>query len=616
MTTPTPFPADWQPLLVHEPFAVMTAEQLQLLTRYGKRQHYPRGSSLLNPQAGLATQLFIVLEGQVLAEDIYSGQPFAMLSQGEMFPLGALLAQRPVTNHYRADSDCMVLLLPHAAFLELCRASSAFQQFCTQRLANLLSRARQQHPAALGGQGLSLHTPLSAVIQRPPVTCRPDTALRPLLELMQDQGVGSVVITSPEQRLLGLFTLRDLLSAHLAGRPDNIPVQQLMRQPSCILPPTALASEAMLALVQSGERHVMVCEGSTLVGIVSEHDLYRLSRLDMKEMLQRLSRCDSTAALSGVAATFRRQVVALFRQGMDADASTRLLSLFNDQLLTRLCQLHLAEAGLDDVEICWLQFGSSGRQENTLSSDQDSGIVFHSSKPLLQHQLALQLPAIAQGICSALSACGLPLCRNGVMAGNPSHCLSLDDWSDTFISQLMQSDDTAGHIGLYLDLRPVWGNTALGLELASRLRQRAADRQVLQALSRNARRYQAPLGWSGRLQTDENDKLDLKAALDFFVDAARIMALMAGCAAGRTSERFAAASQLPGLDSSDCQSFTDSARFLQDLRLRHQLACQDNAAGLDSLIDPRQLSTLDARILKETLRQARKLQAWLGRQLP
>jgi CBS domain-containing protein len=89
----------------------------------------------------------------------------------------------------------------------------------------------------------------------------------------------------------------------------------------------------MLALVQSGERHVMVCEGSTLVGIVSEHDLYRLSRLDMKEMLQRLSRCDSTAALAGVAATFRRQVVALFKQGMDADACTRLLSLFNDQLL-------------------------------------------------------------------------------------------------------------------------------------------------------------------------------------------------------------------------------------------------------------------------------------------
>jgi CBS domain-containing protein len=230
----------------------------------------------------------------------------------------------------------------------------------------------------------------------------------------------------------------------------------------------------MLALVQSGERHVMVCEGSTLVGIVSEHDLYRLSRLDMKEMLQRLSRCDSTAALSGVAATFRRQVVALFKQGMDADASTRLLSLFNDQLLARLCQLHLGEAGLDEVEICWLQFGSSGRQENTLTSDQDSGIVFHSSSRCAA-PAGPATAAIAQRICSALSACGIPLCRNGVMAGNPSHCLSLEDWSDTFISQLMQSPDTAGHIGLYLDMRPAWGSMA-GLELASALRQRATDR--------------------------------------------------------------------------------------------------------------------------------------------
>ncbi|BBF84317.1 predicted signal-transduction protein containing cAMP-binding and CBS domain [Aquitalea magnusonii] len=613
---PTPFPADWQALLLHEPFAAMSAEQLAQLASHARRQHFPRGSSLASPQAGPANQLFIVVDGQVLAEDIYSGQPFAMLGQGDMFPLGALLAQRPVTNHYRADSDCMVLQLPREAFVALCAQSPAFQLFCTQRLANLLSRARQLHPSALGGQGLSLHTPLSAVIQRPPVTCRPETALRPLLQQMQSEGVGSVVITSPEQRLLGLFTLRDLLSAHLAGRGDDTAVKELMRQPVCILPPSALASEAMLALVQSGERHVMVCEGSTLVGIVSEHDLYRLSRLDMKEMLQRLGRCDSTAALSGVAATFRRQVLALFKQGMDADASTRLLSLFNDQLLARLCQLHLAEAGLEDAEICWLHFGSSGRQENTLTSDQDSGLVFRCSTPLRQQQLAQQLPAIAQRICSALSACGIPLCRNGVMAGNPSHCLSLDDWCDTFISQLMQSADSAGHIGLYLDIRPAWGQQLLGLELASALRQRASDPSVLQALSRTARSYQPPLGWSGRLQTDQDDKLDLKAALDLFVDGARILALQAGSAASRTGERFAAAADLPGLKHSDCQSFADSARFLQDLRLRHQLACQEQGAGLDSLIDPQQLGTLDARILKETLRQARKLQAWLGQHLP
>ncbi|RQO73597.1 hypothetical protein DBR44_07740 [Aquitalea sp. FJL05] len=613
---PTPFPADWQALLQHEPFTAMTADQLAQLAGQARRQHYPRGASLTSPQAGPASQLFIVLEGQVLAEDIYSGQAFALLGQGEMFPLGALLAQRPVTNHYRADSDCMVLQLPQAAFVTLCQQSAAFQLFCTQRLANLLSRARQLHPAALGGQGLSLHTPLAAVIQRPAVCCRPETTLRPLLQLMQQEGVGSVVITSPEQRLLGLFTLRDLLDAHLAGHGDDTPVQQLMRQPACLLPPSALASEAMLALAQSGERHVMVCEGMTLVGIVSEHDLYRLSRLDMKEMLQRLSRCDSTAALSGVAATFRRQVLALFQQGMDANATTRLLSLFNDQLLTRLCQLHLSGAGLEEVEICWLQLGSSGRQENTLTSDQDSALVFRCNDALRQQQLAQHLPAIAQRIGSALSACGIPLCRNGLMAGNPSHCLSYADWSDTVIQQLQSAPQDAGHIGLYLDLRPAWGQHKLGLELAGQLRQAASQPAVLSALSRSARRYQPPLGWSGRLQTDQDEQLDLKAAVDFFVDAARILALHAGSAASRTSERFAAAASLPGLSTSACQSFADSAQFLQELRLRHQLACQEAAARLDNMIRPAELGALDARILKETLRQARKLQAWLAQYIP
>jgi len=610
---PTPMPTDWQHLFQHEPFAAMDQAQLALLQQHGRRQHYKRGSILTGPEIGQASQLFILLDGQVQAEDMYGGQPFALLGQGEMFPLGALLSQRPATNRYRAESDCLLLQLPQTVFAELCRQSPPFQLFCTQRLANLLSRARQLHPAALGSQGLSLHTPLSAVIQRPPVSCRPETPLRPLLQLMQQENVGSVVITSPEQRLLGLFTLRDLLKAHLEGHADDTPVEQLMRQPSCILPPSALASAAMLALAQSGERHVMVCEGLSLIGIVSEHDLYRLSRLDMKEMLQRLSRCDSTEALAVLATTFRRQVLAQFSQGMEANALTRLLTLFNDQLLARLCQLHLTQAGLEQVEICWLQFGSSGRQENTLNSDQDSGLVFRSQDPRQHRELAQQLPAIAQRICAALSACGIPLCRNGIMAANPSHCLPLEEWTDSLLTAPIKQ---AGHLGLYLDMRPAWGQHGLGLELAARLQQHARQPDVLSALSRQARRYQPPLGWTGRVLADQNAQLDLKAAVDLFVDGARILALQAGSAASRTSERFAAAAGLPELSASDCQSFADSAQFLQELRLRHQLSSQEKGRRLDNLIEPAALGMLDARILKETLRQGRKLQSWLARHLP
>jgi CBS domain-containing protein len=89
-----------------------------------------------------------------------------MLGQGEMFPLGALLAQRPVSNHYRADSDCMVLQLPRAAFVALCAASTCIPAVLHPASGQPAVPCQTAAPSALGGQGLSLHTPLSAVIQR------------------------------------------------------------------------------------------------------------------------------------------------------------------------------------------------------------------------------------------------------------------------------------------------------------------------------------------------------------------------------------------------------------------------------------------------------------------
>ncbi len=605
----------WPELLRHEPFAQMSSEHQDRLLANARRLHYRRGDTVLSPAQGPAERLLIVLSGQVSAEDMQTGETFVELLPGEMFPLGALTSRRAVTNHYRAVGDLSLLHVPEADFHAVLADSAPFQQFCAQRLAHLLSRSRQQPPPGLAGQGMSLHTPLSGIIRRPTVTCRPDAPLRQVLAVMQQENIGSTVITSPEQRLLGIFTLRDLLAAHLKHVDDNTPVDRLMRKPASILPPDALASEAILLLAQTGERHVMVCDGPHLVGLVTEHDLYRLSRLDLKELLVRLAQCDSTAALAGVATTFRRQALQLFRQGMEADAATRLFSLFNDQLVQRLCQLHIADAGLgDDVSLTWLQFGSHGRQEPTLTADQDNGLLFSARDPLRQQEIGQRLPALGQAVCSALSVCGIPLCRNGIMAGNPTHCLSAEDWQDTFLNNLMADPASAGHIGLYLDMRAGWGDRAPASALADTLHRHAsANPMVMKALLASALRQVPPLSWSGRLLADDDSRLDLKPAAQIFVDGARLMALMTGSRASRSADRFSDAASLPGMGEGDARAYADSLQFLQSLRLRHQQGSLEAGLPLDNLLPLEQLSPLDYRILKETLRQGRKLQQWLAR---
>lgn len=606
--------AVWQKLQRQEPFASMQQEHLAYLIDNSTARHFDEGDILFTPDKGVVRQLSILLTGSVVAEDIYTHDPFATLGQGEMFPLGALLSKRAVTNFYRAQTPGSLAILAEQAFEYLLEQSEPFKNFCTHRLATLLSKAREHSVTSLPNQSLSLHTPLAALIRRPPVTCRPDTTLRQLLEQMSRENVGSVVVTTDDSRPLGVFTLRDLLAANLNQVADTTPARLIMRTPQTTLPSSALATEAILALASHGERHVLVCNGQTLIGIVSEHDLYRLSRLDLKELMGRLDHTDNTDTLSGIATAFRRHALQLFIQGMDADAVTRMLSLFNDRLVSRLCEIHLAPALSAGMEVCWMQLGSEARQEPTLITDQNNGLLFIPPEgepvdPLRQHLLSA-----TQRISTALSACGIPRCPANRMASHGSHCLSLEEWQNrlnTILSGQQQQDNP---VGIYLDTRPLWGNIMKGLEFGTALQQQISrSKSLLGLLGKEALSHQAPLNWRGKIIADHDDLLDLKKTSTIFVDGARILALAGNQPLVRTAERLKNATSQPGLNISDCQAWADSFEFIQGLRLKHQLNCLENGRPINSLINPEKLNPLDNRILKETLRQARKLQQWLAR---
>ena len=108
--------------------------------------------------------------------------------------------------------------------------------------------------------------------------------------------------------------------------------------------------------------------------------------------------------------------------------------------------------------------------------------------------------------------------------------------------------------------------------------------------------------------------LDLKInGITPFVDAARIFALYAGANASSTVARLRAAARAWNLAPGEVEAWVAAFHFIQLLRLRHQHAAQTKGEAVDNRIDPEQLNALDRRILKEAFRQARKLQAVMGR---
>ncbi|NCZ53500.1 MAG: hypothetical protein EBY81_06365, partial [Verrucomicrobia bacterium] len=102
----------------------------------------------------------------------------------------------------------------------------------------------------------------------------------------------------------------------------------------------------------------------------------------------------------------------------------------NDKLGCRVLELEALKHDLGGLGFCWIALGSEGRLEQTLATDQDNGIIFTANGP--PEQIRERLLPFAQAVNQALDQCGFPLCKGGIMAGNPQWCLSIDEWQARF----------------------------------------------------------------------------------------------------------------------------------------------------------------------------------------
>jgi CBS domain-containing protein len=135
-------------------------------------------------------------------------------------------------------------------------------------------------------------------------------------------------------------------------------------------------------------------------------------------------------------------------------------------------------------------------------------------------------------------------------------------------------------------------------------------------MSDNARLNRPPLSWRGELVPSEDasgtEGIDLKLVGSMpITDAARIFSLATGVVATVTIERLREAAPEKGISDGDLADWCDAFGYLQMLRLRTQhrritqvLPPSDNP----NLLPLATLSALDQRVLKESLRQVRKLQ--------
>jgi len=110
------------------------------------------------------------------------------------------------------------------------------------------------------------------------LTVGPSHTLREAAARMSSRKVGAVVVMNPDHDQPGILTERDVLDAVGSGQDvdvekvgDHLTSDIVVASPDWPLP------KAAATMVSGGFRHLVVCDGPEVVGVLSVRDIVRVS---------------------------------------------------------------------------------------------------------------------------------------------------------------------------------------------------------------------------------------------------------------------------------------------------------------------------------------------------
>jgi len=626
-------------LSAYAPFSLMPPGDVQALLLGAREVYFAPQEVIFKPGQAAPDHVYIVKQGQVTADAGQAGHASAFYyDAGQMFPVGAALAASAVHSRHTAVVDTFCWKVPAARLQEVAARSVPLAEALTQESRMLLQLSRKALQTALSSEvfsHFSMERPLSALGSKQPLSCLPGTLLGEALRSMQSRRVGSIVVCDEAGRCQGIFTLKDVIGKVVLPQVAlDAPISSVMTSPVHTLLATDTVEDAALLMARHGVRHVPVVdsrEDGRLLNIVSERDLYALQRLTLNQVSTAARNAADVEQMRKVAQDIRLLARNLVSQGVQAKSLTHLISHLNDVLTERLVALMLQRHGLPLDGLCWLSFGSEGRSEQTIATDQDNGLIFvppdDASGLEAQRQRWM---AFARDVNEALDACGYPLCKGNIMASNPECCLTLQEWQSRFDRWIHHgSPEDLLRANIYFDLRALAGNTGLGAALRAHVGANANTvPRFLHLMAQDMLQRSVPLSWLGHIETstqEGREVIDLKLqGTAIYVDAARLRSLSLGVSACNTRERFEACARVAGKDPKTAQGRAEAFEYLQMLRLRVQMAQVDASGsgavqvasqavaglvpGQPNAIAVNELSDIDRKLLKESLRVARELQ--------
>ena len=411
-----------------------------------------------------------------------------VVTKGQVFGHPTLVTGLAPEFTVRAREDTVLYLIPRYVALAILGSPEGVT-FVAQTLRDRLIRAAH----TMRGMPDVRSVLVTSLVRRGPVFCDPSTTIRQAAQLMNDEVVTAVLVTS--SRGLGIVTDADLRKKVLAsGLSPDAPVSSIMTLPVRTVRDDVLAPEASIEMLQAGVNHLAVVDkDGRVVGVVSAGSLMSLDALSPFALRWSLAAARDEDDLAQAASSLPKLFVSLLDARLDAPALTRVITLLSDSMTTRLLDFAFERYGRPPVAYAWLALGSSARNELTLASDQDNALAYDDTD---DPEVDAYFRQVAEVVNAGLARCGFSLDESGVLASDPHWRLTQSGWLEVF-SRCLDVWDWKNLLraSIAFDFRQVAGDLAIVAPLTDLLRQAPRHGGFLSGLAGMASQIPSPLGF-------------------------------------------------------------------------------------------------------------------------
>ncbi|KFE36676.1 DUF294 nucleotidyltransferase-like domain-containing protein [Thioclava atlantica] len=600
--------ADLTPILaflegVH-PYDNLPRNELERVASSFRRRELPEGSvvySFREPLEGI----YLIKSGSVEVTD-RNGALVSILGPRNTFGERGLMRDGLAATTARTSSPTVLLELPAEAFRELSKTVPAFSRFFNRARSG---EARNHSIATMK---------ISELFAQAPISCAPDTTVAEAARQMRDRRISSLGVTDPENRLLGIVTVRDLSNKVLAeGRAPETPVREVMTADPVSLPPDGLGSDLLHIMFEKRIGHLPVTDRGRFVGMVTQTDLTRFQAVSSAVLIRDVAAAESVEDMAAVTAQIPQLLVQLVGGHHAHEVVTRLITDIADAVTRRLLAMAEDRLGPPPVPYLWMACGSQGRQEQTGVSDQDNCLILDDAVTDADMAYFRQLAKI---VSDGLNACGYVYCPGDMMATNPRWCQPVRVWRDYFDGWIATPNPEAQMLAsVMFDLRAIGGNGAgLFADLQARTLEKASKNSIFVAhMIANSLKHTPPLGLIRGFATirsgEYRNHIDMKHnGVVPVADLARVYALRGRLPEVNTRARLLEAEEAGVLSHSGARDLTEAYDLIASMRLENQANLARAGRKPDNYLAPSDLSDFERSHLRDAFVVVRTMQSALG----